>query len=141
MNLGIVGSEQAKFTPRTEALARAAIDTYIEACEPDHIVSGGCHLGGVDIFAEEAAAKYGIPTLVFKPRNFHWSTGYKPRNLQIVKHSDAVLCITLAELPLIYSGPDYGPCYHCHGRNPPHVKSGGCWTAWRAKVRAWEIIE
>jgi len=140
--LGIVGSEQAKFTPETEAAARAVISTYIDECRPHEIVSGGCHLGGVDLYAEEAAAEYGIPVVVFRPATLRWGEpgGYKERNLRIAKRSDAVLCVTLAVLPPTYDGPDYGPCYHCRGRNPPHVKSGGCWTAWKCKERAWEII-
>lgn len=51
MTLGIVGSEQAKFTSETEAKARATIRTLIAQYQSSLVVSGGCHLGGVDLYA------------------------------------------------------------------------------------------
>ena len=54
MKVGIVGHEAAKFTPETEHAARQIIRTLLAT--PDAIVvSGACHLGGIDVWAEEIA--------------------------------------------------------------------------------------
>lgn len=39
-----------------------------------------------------------------------------------------------------HAADKFTPCYHCGDRNPPHVKSGGCWTAWKCKEREWIFI-
>jgi hypothetical protein len=51
-----------------------------------------------------------------------------------------VACINVIALPDSYRGRRFDGCYHCLTRNPPHIKSGGCWTAWRAKSREWRLI-
>lgn len=142
MKLGIVGHEQAKFTHHTEALAREAIELAIDTFEPEAIVSGHCPLGGVDIYAEEAAAARGLRMIVHAPQTFSWSgpLGYRARNLRIAKESDLVLCIALRRLPPGFGGLRHDACYHCAGRNPEHVKGGGCWTAWRCAERMWVIL-
>ena len=61
MILGIVGSEQAKFTPETEECARYQILSLIVELCPSLVVSGECHLGGVDTYARESAQLLGIP--------------------------------------------------------------------------------
>ena len=132
MNIGIVGHEAAKFTPETEAKARAYIQGWILSDDDDTVISGGCHLGGIDIWAIEEAIKAGKPYKEFLPANLTWSGGFKPRNIQIAKASDLVVCIVVAEYPVNYKGDmkfDY--CYHCvdHPERPKHAKSGGCWTA------------
>lgn len=134
MRIGIVGSEAAKFTPETEALARAEIRNklnVIGAIQVGHpwVVSGGCHLGGIDIWAVEEAKKLGIPDdhiVEYKPKVLRWEGGYKQRNLEIAKGSDFVVCITVKELPPGYKGMRFDRCYHCDTNE--HVKSGGCWT-------------
>ena len=142
MNVGIVGHEAAKFTKATEKKARAFIRHTIEStllCGPESfIVSGHCHLGGIDIWAEEEAADLGAPFLVFPPKTHRWSDGYMPRNLQIAAHSDVVYCIVVAEYPKGYDGMRFDECYHCHTTD--HIKSGGCWTAKRAKKGIWKVI-
>lgn len=114
----------------------------------DTIVSGACHLGGIDIWAEEAAKAHGRPTLVFPPKRQSWLGGYKDRNLLIAKASDIVHVVVVATLPQHYQGMRFSCCYHCvrggaNGHN--HVKSGACWTAWKAlqlgKSARWHIIE
>jgi hypothetical protein len=140
VRLGIVGSEQAKFTPEIEAAAREAIRDAIKRHGATTVVSGGCHLGGVDIFAEEEAKALGLDVVVYKPATLQWSGGYKERNLLIANGSDHCICITVKELPPTYRGMTFKGCYHCLSRTPPHVKSGGCWTAWRCKSREWIII-
>lgn len=136
--IGIVGSEEAKFTELTEKLARAQINKLIKDCSPRIIISGGCHLGGIDTWAIEEAKRAHISFRIFLPAIQAWSGGYRERNLQIAKESDAVFCITVKEYPPIYSGDmkflgkdDKPYCYHC--RTNEHVKSGGCWTV-RAAV-------
>lgn len=141
MNLGIVGHARDKFTPTTEAIARRVIRDLIAEYEPDKVVSGHCPIGGVDIWAEEEADALGVEKLIFPPKTNNWLDGFKPRNIQIYENSDVCACVVVSTLPGGYRGRVFEDCYHCKGRNPPHVKSGGCWTTWRCKGRVWRIIE
>jgi hypothetical protein len=129
--IGIVGSEAAKFTSDTSVIAKQIIREilYSDFCYRGYypiVVSGHCHLGGIDIYAEEVATELGLETRIFPPKNLNWSTGYKPRNLQIARESDVVYCITVKDYPPNYAGMRFSYCYHC-GTND-HIKSGGCWT-------------
>lgn len=124
---GIVGSEAAKFDDRTEAIARDYIRQYLTTASK--VISGGCHLGGIDIWAVEEARKLGIPYEEFLPRSLEWKH-YKARNLQIARKSEVVVCITVAKYPESYKGMKFMTCYHCNTSN--HVKSGGCWTVKKA---------
>lgn len=148
--LGIVGSEAAKFTVDTEALARAAIRELIRKYKPATVVSGACPLGGIDIWAIEEAKKNGFALaghtvlgLEFPPEVQQWDPpgkiGFKTRNLSIAKYSDIVVCITVKELPPGYSGMKFDRCYHhkrkSDGADVPHVKSGGCWTVAQAALK------
>lgn len=130
MRIGIVGSEAAKFTPETEALARLAIRGLL--APGDVVVSGACHLGGIDIWAIEEARSLGLECREWPPARLVWEGGYKQRNLQIARDSDKVVCITVRELPPGYSGMKFKLCYHCGVDS--HVKSGGCWTVKQAKL-------
>ncbi len=147
MKLGIVGAEAAKFTAVTEAAAKEQIRKWIEATKPTHIVSGHCHLGGVDIWAEEIAAEYELPTLIFPPKELSWEKGYKPRNLEIAKWSDHVICIVVKDYPPDYKGMRFKNCYHCVNnmgmtdyQAAPHVKSGGCWTMYKARSGTLVVV-
>jgi hypothetical protein len=131
MIVGIVGSEQAKFTPETEAKARQIIRYLLSRPNVTGMASGHCHLGGVDIFAEEIADELGIEKFIFPPRSKGWSSGYRPRNIQIAKKCDECYCITLRDLPPGYEGMTFKLCYHCGSSS--HVKSGGCWTVKEAR--------
>ncbi len=124
MNIGIVGSEAAKFTPETEAAARTAIRDLLRP--DDYVVSGACHLGGIDVWAMEEAHDLGLLTREFPPATHRWENGYKLRNIQIAQCSDRVVCITVRVYPPGYSGMRFPSCYHC--RTTDHIKSGGCWT-------------
>jgi hypothetical protein len=124
MRIGIVGSEAAKFTPDTERQARAFIRALLEPGVV--VISGACHLGGVDSFAIEEAKAAGLEFREHKPRVLSWEDGYKPRNIRIAEDSDRVVCITVDRLPPTYTGMRFPLCYHC--RTKDHVKSGGCWT-------------
>lgn len=148
MYLGIVGHEAAKFTPETEALARKAIVELISKHDPNGVISGACPLGGIDIWAIEEARRLGIQTREFAPKVRQWEPsngayGFKARNLDIARESHHVACIVVATLPSTYTGMRFQQgCYHCrrHGQETPHIKSGGCWTAWKAKSREWVIL-
>lgn len=152
MRVGIVGVEDAKLTPKTRALAREVIGMLLE--RPSTIlVSGGCHLGGIDILAEEVADALGRKKEIQRPISLTWEDrydeaskmwlgGFKTRNQKIATLSDIVHCITVTEES--WSGASTGHafkwCYHCRGKNPPHIKSGGCWTAWRCPKHQWWIL-
>lgn len=140
--LGIVGHAAEKFTADTKRAALEAIDNAIVLFEPDVIVSGRSPMGGIDVWAEELADFHSLEPLIFPPAVRSWSGpgGFKERNLQIASASDLVLCIVVANLPPGYDGMRFPGCYHCEGRNPAHVKSGGCWTAWRCERQAWMIL-
>ena len=124
MNIGIVGSEGAKFTPETEQKARVLIRLSISP--NDKVISGGCHLGGIDIWAVEEAKALGLQYKEFLPKTKNWE-GFKARNIQIAESSDKVICITVKTLPPSYKVKGWEKfCYHCN--TDQHIKSGGCWT-------------
>lgn len=134
-SIGIVGSEAAKFNMDTEFLARGAIRTLIAPY--DRVVSGKCHLGGIDIWAVEEALAMGKIVQEYPAhthrwqghyRNGEWRDGYKDRNMKIALDVEKCVCITVRELPANYAGMKFAGCYHCDKSTPLHVKSGGCWT-------------
>jgi hypothetical protein len=124
--VGIVGHEAAKFTRAAEGEARAVIRRLL-ADSTAILVSGACHLGGIDIWAEAEADAAGMRKEIYPPKTYQWATGYKPRNILIAEYSDVVHCIVVAEYPEMYNGMRFKSCYHCG--TTEHVKSGGCWTA------------
>lgn len=141
MRIGIVGHEAAKFTPETEDRARKIIKELLR--EPCILVSGGCHLGGIDIWAEEEARVLQRSKAIYKPKTLAWEGGYKQRNIQIAKTSDIVHVIVVSTYPPNYQGMRFSFCYHCNSID--HIKSGGCWTAKYAQTKfnkpaKWHII-
>lgn len=131
MKLGIVGHEAAKFTSQTEQVARACIRRLLDQEQVNIVVSGKCHLGGIDIWAVEEARIAQLLVKEFPPKTLRWSGGYKERNMQIAEYSDKLVCIVVKELPEDYEGMRFSHCYHCG--TDTHVKSGGCWTMRYAK--------
>lgn len=129
MRIGIVGSEASKFTEITRNGAWQHIELLLD--EATEVVSGGCHLGGIDAWAAEIGKDLGLKVTEFLPKSLRWSGGYKERNMLIAENSDEVWCITLKELPPGYAGMRFNICYHCGTAD--HVKSGGCWTVKYAK--------
>lgn len=125
MRLGIVGVEAEKLDPEHALMARNLIQQLLT---PDvtAVISGGCHLGGIDIIAAEEGKKLGLEVIEHLPQTQSWLEGYKPRNILIAIDSDKVVCITVKKLPEGYKGMRFGLCYHC--KTTEHVKSGGCWT-------------
>ncbi len=142
MKLGIVGPPERQFTPEKRELACVVIQSAIETYGATTVVSGRCHLGGIDIWAEDIAEAMDIPTLIFPPKVLHWSLpgGYRERNLQIAEAAELVLVIGLKEYPKTYRGVKFHDCVHCGDRNPKHIRTAGCWTAWRCERRAWHIL-
>lgn len=134
-HIGIVGHEEAKFTPSAKAVAQEYIRNLILS-RPCVVVSGHCHLGGIDIWAEETARDLGMEAKIFPPKNQAWATGYRPRNLLIAWHSHRIVSIVVTQLPKDYQGRKFTYCYHCG--TDSHVKSGGCWTVKKAREQGKE---
>lgn len=128
MIIGIVGPEGAKFTPETKKKAISRIYDILTWEGITGLCSGGCHRGGIDIWAEELAERLSIPTYIYKPKHLRWADGYMPRNIKIADRSAEVHCITLRRFPEKYHQharfEDF--CYHC--KSDDHIVSGGCWT-------------
>ncbi len=131
--IGIVGSEEAKFDLRTRREAITVIRRLLRRASK--VVSGACHLGGIDRWAADEATKAGIEVVEHAPTALNWPA-YRERNLRIVEDADEVVCITVRELPEGYRGMRFDHCYHC--RTDEHVKSGGCWTVKQA-IRAGKV--
>lgn len=130
MNLGIVGSERAKFTQETEDKAKRLIGKLFIHYGPTVVVSGNCHLGGIDRWAIDMAHAWGYDIQEHSPAHLNW-TCYKARNMEIARYSDVVICITVKKFPPNYKGMRFPYCYHC--KTDEHIKSGGCWTVKYAK--------
>jgi len=143
MIIGIVGAEGAKFTKAGEEQARAVILRLLLHPDITLMVSGGCHLGGADIYAEEEAELLGIPMRIHRPLRLTWEGGFKDRNILIAHDADVVHNIVVDVLPSDYAGMEFKKCYHCN--TTEHVKSGGCWTAKHAqglgKRAVWHLIQ
>jgi hypothetical protein len=143
VKIGIVGHAADKFAPETEARAKTVIRELLSP-EDAVLVSGHCHLGGVDIWAEEIADELGRKKEIFAPAEKNWADGYKPRNIRIAKTCDELHNIVVADYPPGYNGMIFKQCYHCFDSNNRHVKSGGCWTANLAKKlgkkAVWHVI-
>jgi hypothetical protein len=133
MILGIVGSEAAKFTPKTEALAKAMIKAAICASGATTVVSGECHLGGIDTWSKEIALEFGLKYIGCPPAFKTWQS-FKRRNIEIAERSDRVVCITIRTLPPEFKAGGWEHyCYHC--KTDQHIKSGGCWTVKYAREK------
>lgn len=143
MKIGIVGAEGAKFTSEAEVRAKTLIRKILTESSATAIVSGACHLGGVDVWAEEIGRELGLEPLIFPPKTRSWESGFKPRNIQIAETADVVHNIVLDVLPPGWTGMRFSSCYHC--KSTAHVKSGGCWTAKYAerqlgKAAFWHVV-
>lgn len=140
--VGIVGSEGAKFTSETESDARSIIVRLLSEKNVIGVSSGHCHLGGIDMWAEEIGKELGLQLFIFPPKRKTWEGGYKQRNVEIARAATEMHCITLKQLPDSFKGMRFDYCYHCHTKD--HVKSGGCWTVKYAqgmgKKGFWHVI-
>jgi len=129
--IGIVGSEARKFTPVSEARARADIRALLSP--GDVVVSGKCPHGGIDIWSIEEAIKLGLACEEYPPETLDWETGFKPRDILIAERADEVNCLTVNMYPPGYRGKRSELCYHCLTK--AHVVSGGCWTVKYAREK------
>lgn len=140
--IGIVGAEEAKFTElgmfRTKQLIFDILMPHWTAI----VCSGGCHLGGVDIWAEEVADALSLEKRIYPPARLTWAGGYRERNIQIAKASHELHVITVDKYPKEFRGMRFPVCYHCGSQD--HIKSGGCWTGKEAKrlgkVVTWHTV-
>lgn len=105
--VAIVGSEEKKWTPEQKKRAVELIREILSAYGNPVLVSGGCHRGGVDIWAEEAADDLGIKKIIFPATKHRWSGagGYRERNIKIAETCDVLYDI-----------------------EPKGKRSGGTWT-------------
>lgn len=146
--IGIVGHGADKFTPQSEIIAKDMIREIIGTAILEHdkivVVSGHSPMGGIDIWAEEIAVEMRVDIDIKCPKQLSWYGvyGYRARNLDIAK-SDEVHVILVDKYPPGYAGMRFETCYHCDkhlGKVPDHVKSGGCWTAWKSRHPIFHVV-
>jgi predicted Rossmann fold nucleotide-binding protein DprA/Smf involved in DNA uptake len=89
MKVGIAGSRE-----RTDA--KSVVDYIDSLGENDVVISGGCR--GVDTWAEIAAKRRGLKTIVFLPEKppkgapkHEWTKAFYARNLQIAEACDVLV--------------------------------------------------
>jgi hypothetical protein len=145
VKVGIVGHGADKFTPETEWCAKSVIYSILfDTAVTLKVISGRSPMGGIDIWTEEIAIEMGLVFEPKEPKQHCWDAeyGYKQRNLDIAKQSNTVHVILVKEYPDGYVGRRFPNCYHCvkHFAPSDHVKSGGCWTGWKAKEFGNEVI-
>lgn len=134
MILGVVGAEAAKFTVETQQRAKGKLVQLYMQKKPELVISGACHLGGIDIWAVQIAQEMGIPTLEHPPEKLQWApNGYKERNLLISNDSEELVCVAVAEYPPTFKGMRFKHCYHHSPPATDHIKGGGCWTLRQAE--------
>ena len=152
-NIVIIGHGQDKFTPVLTVMAQDIIKTLVEKHKGDIILSGNSPCGGVDLWAMQEGLKHGRydDACHYAPNHSHWDCGkpdcfgFKARNIKLAEMADFMYIIVVDQLPPNYRGRVYPRCYHCHKTRPHHIKSGACWTGWKAvaigkKVVKWLIL-
>ena len=135
-HVGIVGSEGLYWTKCQRDLATLKITEILGEYTTPILVSGGCHKGGIDIWAEDVARTLKINKYIFKPQVFQWSSintldgktlqGYKDRNIKIAEKSDIVYSIEPEYIDGIT--PWKNPVAFDWASNKFYRKSGGMWT-------------
>jgi hypothetical protein len=156
MKVAIVGPQEDKWLPEQKVRVKQAITTILYQYQFEKeliMVSGGCPLGGVDIWAEEVAKERGVNTDIFKPDINQWEDkieyenfpmydgkavdyevifkGFKSRNIAIAKNCDVLYCIVPKVLSVTTDKSTHKYCKHCNSFN--HPNNGGCWTMKFAK--------
>lgn len=146
MNVGIIGHGRDKFNAVSKAVAKAEISRILSRhAGRCIIVSGRSPMGGVDVWAESLAVKLGFPVDIKVPKDHQWDGdyGFKQRNLDIAETCDIIYVILVSDYPGNYRGRRFDSCYHCNQHDhdhEEHVKSGACWTAWKAVEREKEVV-
>src|SRR5271156_2442415 len=128
--IGIVGAEEAKFSVLGKERACEIIRRLLTVPGVESIISGGCHLGGIDKWAAEIGMELELNVTEYLPKTLTWTEGYKPRNLLIAGRADVTHCIAVKQYLPEYRGMRFKMCYHCG--TDDHVKSGGCYTTKQA---------
>lgn len=90
IKLGIIGSRGTYFNNPDEAKGRmfTLLDRLVY--RGDLIVSGGCPLGGVDLWAKNYAQYKGFPYTEYAPKDYT-SESFRERNQQIVDNCDELI--------------------------------------------------
>jgi hypothetical protein len=156
VRIGIIGHAADKFTVRSSMEAVNGVICSLlmpyRTKSGTVFISGHSPLGGVDLWAEDAAKVFGFRLDIKKPEVHQWHDdgahkGFRSRNIDIAKSCDELHVILISDYPPDYRGMKFDDCYHCktHSSHPPHhVKSGACWTGWKAselgKLVVWHII-
>jgi hypothetical protein len=145
MNVAIIGNGSDKFTPASRIRAFRAIRRILDDHPDAVIVSGRSPVGGIDVWAEKIAVEMGFDTLIFEPEIHAWDgkMGFRERNLRIAEASDVVYILVAKDYPPGYKGRRWDFCYHCDREDNLdyfiHVKSGACWTGWKAREMNKEV--
>jgi hypothetical protein len=148
MKVAIVGPQEDKWLPYLKDRAKQVIEVILIQYQFERdltIVSGGCPLGGVDIWAVELAKQRGINTDVIKPDVNQWEDryateyenqyipvpilkGFKSRNIAIAKDCDVLYCI-VPNAMIGFNVVSFNPkCFCKHCKVWKHPTNGGCWT-------------
>ncbi len=131
--IAIVGPEESKWNPKQIFQAKQEIFSILLANDKNYdvatLVSGRCHKGGVDIWAEGIAKNLEIQTEIYPAEVHQWTDeididgikwkGFRSRNIQIAEACDILYCIVPKTSGKIY-------CKHCNALG--HPTNGGCWT-------------
>ena len=128
MKIAIIGNSHNKFTNFGYECAKEQIVRILSHYKPEIVISGHCHLGGIDIWVEQIARALGYPLDLKIPKQLEWDNeyGFKQRNIDIAKSCDMLFCIVVNKYPYNYEGIKFNGCYHDNLFD--HVKSGACWT-------------
>jgi len=99
IRIGIVGSDGRWWKNgderRVKEIIRRIVRYYIRKYGEVEVVSGGCLLGGVDVWAEEVGRELGCKVTVFRARGRGWRW-FKERNDKIARYVDVLYCIDKA---------------------------------------------
>jgi len=134
MKIAIVGAEESKWKPEQKEKVKQEIHIHLSVADGPKwdravLVSGGCHRGGVDIWAEEIADEMGLEKEIFPAEVHQWldevknvyadgqkglepvigfaaetKMGYKSRNEKIAKTCN-----------VLWNFEPKGNCRHCKG--------------------------
>ena len=98
MRIAIVGSEE-KYWNHDQMRQVMEHIKYTLSQDDVTLVSGGCHKGGPDIWAEAIAVALGVDSMIFLPDEYVWSIsgthgrkGFKERNIEIAESCDELHC-------------------------------------------------
>lgn len=171
MKIAIVGAEESRWTEKQKEEAKFRIRQLLYVGNGPKwdravLVSGRCHRGGVDIWAEEIADELELEKEIYPAEVHRWMDmidissgsklkGYRSRNIQIAEACDVLFdiepeircpsCRGLRALSPEFAGATMAHlptsemrCKRCNGRGKIPNRSGGTWTKNAAKRRGKE---